>query len=177
MVNKLIATSMIAVAITFSSSPAPAGAKTIETQTEYKNETVVIQNTQILFESTKAVKTAVKNLSKTVGRTPYVFSGSTPAGFDCSGLTMWFYEQLDIELEHRASKQQWVGSNTKDPKVGDLVVFKYKGYKSAYHVGIYVGEGKMIHSPSKGLRVSVDSVKSFAGKHSVVSYRKLVDTV
>ena len=90
---------------------------------------------------------------------------------------MWFYQQLDVELEHRASKQQSAGFATKDPKVGDLVVFKYKGYSSAYHVGIYVGDGKMIHAPKKGHRTIVESIKQFAGKYSKVSYRSIIDTV
>jgi len=175
MVKRLIATGMVTLALTFSSTP--VSAKVIETQEVNPNKTVLIQNTQILFENTVAVKSAVKKLNKYVGKTWYVFSGATPSGWDCSGLTMWFYEQLDVKLEHRASKQQSVGVATKTPKLGDLVVFKYKGYKSAYHVGIYIGDGKMIHAPKKGHRTVVESVKQFAGKYSKVSYRTLIETV
>lgn len=175
MVKRLIATGLVTLALTFSSTP--ASAKVIETQEVTPNKTVLIQNTQVLFENTQAVKIAVNKLSKTVGKTWYVFSGATPRGWDCSGLTMWFYQQLDVELEHRASKQQSAGFATKDPKVGDLVVFKYKGYSSAYHVGIYVGDGKMIHAPKKGHRTIVESIKQFAGKYSKVSYRSIIDTV
>jgi len=175
MVKRLIATGMITLALTFSSTP--VSAKVIETQEVNPNKTVLIQNTQILFENTVAVKSAVKKLNKYVGKTWYVFSGATPSGWDCSGLTMWFYEQLDVKLEHRASKQQSVGVATKTPKVGDLVVFKYKGYSSAYHVGIYVGDGKMIHAPKKGHRTIVESVKQFGGKYSKVSYRTIIETV
>lgn len=175
MVKRLIATGLVTLAITFSSTP--VSAQMIETQEVNPNKTVLIQNTQVLFENTQAIKSAVKKLSKHVGKTWYVFSGNTPAGWDCSGLTMWFYEQVGVELEHRASKQQKAGVATKDPKVGDLVVFKYKGYNSAYHVGIYIGDGKMIHAPKKGHRTIVESVKQFAGKYTNVSYRHVVDTV
>ena len=175
MVKRLIATGMVTLALTFSSTP--VSAKVIETQEVIADRAVLIQNTQVMYENTVAVKSAVKKLNKYVGKTWYVFSGNTPAGWDCSGLTMWFYEQLDIQLEHRASKQQAAGVATKNPKVGDLVVFKYKGYKSAYHVGIYVGNGKMIHAPKKGYRTVVESIKQFAGKYSKVSYRTIVDTV
>lgn len=175
MVKRLIATGLVTLALTFSSTP--VSAKVIETQEVNPNKAVLIQNTQILFENTQAVKAVVKKLNKTVGKTWYVFSGATPRGWDCSGLTMWFYEQLDVQLEHRASKQQSVGVATKTPKVGDLVVFKYKGYKSAYHVGIYVGDGKMIHAPKKGHRTIVESIKQFAGKYSKVSYRSIIETV
>lgn len=175
MVKRLIATGLVTLALTFSSTP--VSAKVIETQEVKPTKTMLIQNTQVLFENTVAVKSAVKKLNKYVGKTWYVFSGNTPAGWDCSGLTMWFYEQLDIQLEHRASKQQAAGVVTKNPKVGDLVVFKYKGYNSAYHVGVYIGDGKMIHAPKKGHRTIVESVKQFAGKYSKVSYRTLIDTV
>lgn len=175
MIKRLIATGLITLAITFSSTP--VSAKAIETQEVISEKAMLIKNTQLLYENTVAVKQAVKKLNKYVGKTWYVFSGNTPAGWDCSGMTMWFYDQLDVQLEHRASKQQSVGIATKNPKVGDLVVFKYKGYNSAYHVGVYVGDGKMIHAPKKGYRTVIQSVKQFAGKHGVVQYRHVVDTV
>ena len=175
MVKRLIATGMVTLALTFSSTP--VSAKVIETQEVIANRTVLIQNTQVMYENTVAVKSAVKKLNKYVGKTWYVFSGNTPAGWDCSGLTMWFYKQLNVQLEHRASKQQTAGIATKNPKVGDLVVFKYKGYKSAYHVGIYVGNGKMVHAPKKGHRTIIESVEQFAGKYSKVSYRTIIETV
>jgi len=173
MVNKLRATVMITIALTFNGVPVYAHAE----PPAPINKTMLIANTQVLYDNTVAVKSAIKKLNKHVGKTWYVFSGATPSGWDCSGLTMWFYEQLDVKLEHRASKQQSAGVATKTPKPGDLVVFKYKGYKSAYHVGIYIGNGKMIHAPKHGHRTIVESVKQFAGKYSKVSYRTMVDTI
>lgn len=173
MVNKLRATVMVTIALTFNGVPVYAQA----TPLPPINKTVLIANTKVVYENTVAVKSAVKKLKTHVGKTWYVFSGATPSGWDCSGLTMWFYKQLNIELEHRASKQQSAGVATKTPKVGDLVVFKYKGYKSAYHVGIYIGDGKMIHAPKHGHRTMVESVKQFAGKYSKVSYRTIIETV
>jgi cell wall-associated NlpC family hydrolase len=173
MVNKLRATLMITVALTFNGFPVYAHAAP-ETPI---NKTMLIANTKVLYENSVAVKKAVKKLHSHVGKTWYVFSGATPRGWDCSGLTMWFYEQLNVQLEHRASKQQTAGIATKDPKPGDLVVFKYKGYNSAYHVGIYIGNGKMIHAPKHGHRTMVESVKKFAGNYSKVVYRHIVDTV
>ena len=55
-------------------------------------------------------------------------------------------------------------------------MFSYKGYKSAYHVGIYIGNGKMIHAPKHGHRTIVESVKKFAGKYSNINYRRILDT-
>lgn len=130
-----------------------------------------------LRENTIEVDKAIEKLSTYVDKTWYVFSGSTPGGWDCSGLTLWFYEQLDIELEHRASLQGRAGQKTNDPKPGDLVVFKYNGSKSAYHVGIYIGDGEMIHAPKRGHLTRIENVESFGGEYSTISYRKLINTI
>jgi cell wall-associated NlpC family hydrolase len=148
-------------------------------------EAQAIRQTQLEAEAAAAEKLAydtdrvnklIKKLNKYVGKTWYVFSGSTPKGWDCSGLTLWFFEQLDIQLEHRASKQGFAGKAVTDPKPGDLVVFKYKGYKSAYHVGIYIGDGNMIHSPKPGYITTLEGVESFGGSYSKISYRRLIET-
>lgn len=128
-------------------------------------------------ESTDKVNAAIDSLKTHVGKTWYVFSGNTPAGWDCSGLTMWFYQQLGIELEHRASKQELAGTKVTDPKPGDLVVFKYNGNKSAYHVGIYIGNGEMIHAPKHGHVTRVENIKTFAGNYSKVSYFNFIETL
>lgn len=122
------------------------------------------------------INAAIRKLNSHVGKTWYVFSGATPAGWDCSGLTMWFYEQVGIELEHRASKQDTAGTATTDPKPGDLVVFKYNGSNDAYHVGIYIGDGKMIHAPKHGHVTRVEDIDTFAGNYSKVSYRRIIDS-
>ena len=130
-----------------------------------------------LQANTDRINSAIKKLNSHVGKTWYVFSGATPSGWDCSGLTMWFYEQLDVTLEHRASIQQNAGVATNDPKPGDLVVFKYKGYNSAYHVGIYIGNGKMIHAPKHGHVTRVEDIDTFAGNYSDVSYRQIIESL
>jgi cell wall-associated NlpC family hydrolase len=117
----------------------------------------------------------VSKLQKTVGKTWYVFSGTTPQGWDCSGLVLWAYEQVGIALEHRASIQGKAGKVTDAPTPGDIVVFTYKGYKSAYHTGIYIGDGLMIHAPRKGEVTRIESVEQFAGNYSKVTYRNLLD--
>lgn len=172
---KLIATGMVTLAITFSGTPVPANASVVEAP--QVAQTFIGGNPEILTVNTLAINRAIKKLNKTVGKTWYVFSGATPQGWDCSGLTMWFYEQVGIQLEHRASKQQSAGVAVKAPKVGDIVVFSYKGYKSAYHVGIYIGNGKMIHAPKHGHRTIIESIKQFGGNYSNISYRRIVDTI
>lgn len=130
-----------------------------------------------LRNNTIAVDKVIDKLSTHVNKTWYVFSGTTPKGWDCSGLTLWFYEQLGVELEHRASKQAKAGNNTKEPKPGDLVVFTYVGSSSAYHVGIYIGDGNMIHAPKHGHLTRIENVEDFGGKYSKISYRSIVKTI
>ncbi len=104
------------------------------------------QRTQRLRANAVAMDRAIKKLRKYVGKTWYVFSGSTPSGWDCSGLVRWTYEQVGVELEHSATKQAHAGRIVKHPLPGDLVAYQHgKGYWY-YHVGIYVGNGMTIQS-------------------------------
>lgn len=128
-----------------------------------------------LRENAIEIDKAIAKLSKHVDKTWYVFSGATPRGWDCSGLTLWFYEQLSVELEHRASVQDTAGYKVSDPKPGDLVVFKYKGSKDAYHVGVYIGDGNMIHAPKHGHLTRIENVEKFGGSYSKISYRRIVE--
>jgi cell wall-associated NlpC family hydrolase len=109
----------------------------------------------------KIVK-AVKKVKKYKGKTWYVFSGSSPSGWDCSGLVRWTYEQMGVTLEHSATKQMRSGTVVKKPVVGDIVAFYYPGSKSSFHVGIYVGGGKMIHAYRPGIKTRIDSVAGVA---------------
>jgi cell wall-associated NlpC family hydrolase len=85
---------------------------------------------------------------------PYVFGGASPSGFDASGLTMYVYAKLGVKLEHGATWQQ---KNAKPVPVsklrrGDLVFFGSASYSP--HVGIYLGNGRMIDAPHAGAVVS-----------------------
>jgi cell wall-associated NlpC family hydrolase len=195
MIKKIAAVSVLTLTLTTCSSPASANLiiKNIKQSDAVSTNTIsnIIDSTsssetllskqyfekQTLMNNGIKLRAVIDRLKSRVGKTWYVFSGNTPAGWDCSGLTMWFYEQLNIELEHRASRQQDVGNATTDPKPGDLVVFKYNGYKSAYHVGIYIGDGMMIHAPRKGEVTRVESISKFGGNYSTVIYRNLIDTL
>lgn len=129
------------------------------------------------LENSKEISKALEKLKHHVNKTWYVFSGHNPSGWDCSGLTMWFYEQLDISLEHRATAQALGGKKVSDPKPGDIVAFHYENSSKAYHVGIYVGDGKMIHSPAPGKRTSIDDIKRFGGNYSDISYVRYIDSI
>ncbi|MGW2395653.1 NlpC/P60 family protein [Kitasatospora sp. NPDC001664] len=84
---------------------------------------------------------------------PYIWGAEGPAGFDCSGLTLRAWEQAGVRLP-RVSQDQW-NAGTRIPRAnlqpGDLVFF----YSDLHHVGIYIGNNKMIHAPRTGKNVTV----------------------
>ncbi len=105
------------------------------------------------------IQAALKKVTKYAGKTWYVFSGSSPRGWDCSGLVRWTYEQVGIELEHRANAQANSGEKVRTPKPGDVVAFYHKSSNYSFHVGVYLGKGKMIHSYRLGMRTVIQPVK------------------
>lgn len=117
--------------------------------------------------------TKVLDTANSLKGTPYVYGGSTPSGFDCSGFTMYCYAKSGVSLTHNAQAQfnQTKSVSTASMKAGDLVFFG-SSTGSITHVGIYVGDGKFIHSPQTGEFVRVDSLSSrsnFVGATRVIS--------
>ena len=98
---------------------------------------------------------------------PYSWGGSGPSAFDCSGLVMWSFQQAGIALPHSsqalANGGQAVSMDQMQP--GDLVTY----YSDASHVGIYIGDGMMVHASTYGTPVRVAPVDN-APIHNVRRY-------
>jgi cell wall-associated NlpC family hydrolase len=92
------------------------------------------------------LKRVVTYLTTRVHKTAYVFSGSTISGWDCSGMVRYAYKRLGVTLPHSANKQGHVGTRVSKPRVGDIVVFAYKGSTNFYHSAIYVGNGLIVNA-------------------------------
>lgn len=122
--------------------------------------------------NTLRMQPVLERLKKTAGKTWYVFSGSSPSGWDCSGLVMWTYKNVGVNLAHSAGAQLRSGKIVSDPLPGDLVAYVY-GSNTRYtgHVGIYLGDGKVIHSQKPGTRTRIESatdgVMNYGGMKTV----------
>lgn len=104
----------------------------------------------------------VVQLAKKYLGTPYVYGGSSPSGFDCSGFTSFIYKQLGYSINRTAHAQlsNGIAVSKNELQPGDLVMFKREGNSQVHHVGIYAGDGMMIHSPQTGDVVKYTSINT-----------------
>jgi cell wall-associated NlpC family hydrolase len=103
-----------------------------------------------------AVDTAMAQLGD-----PYVWAASGPDAFDCSGLTQYAYAAAGVSLPHSSGMQSQLGTpvSRSDLQPGDLVFF----YSPVSHVGMYIGNGQMVHASTAGEPVQVASLDSMGG--------------
>jgi cell wall-associated NlpC family hydrolase len=107
------------------------------------------------------VQAAVNAALSKLGR-PYVWGATGPSTFDCSGLMVWAYAQTGITLPRTASQQSTFGTAVSRDQLqpGDLVFY----YSPVSHVGMYLGNGQMVHAPTSGDVVKISPLLSgYAG--------------
>lgn len=103
------------------------------------------------------VGTSVVEIGMSLIGIPYRWAGSSPAeGFDCSGFTMYVFAKVGISLPHSSRAQYGLGRavDRSELQPGDLVFFG----SPIHHLGIYVGNGNMVHSPHTGANVRIGSI-------------------
>ncbi|OLE19941.1 MAG: hypothetical protein AUG49_26610 [Catenulispora sp. 13_1_20CM_3_70_7] len=100
-----------------------------------------------------AIEAAYANLGK-----PYVFGAEGPDAFDCSGLIQRAWREAGVELPRTSSEQAEAGQQVPLSQIrpGDLVIY----YSGRNHIGMYVGEGKIIHAPHPGTVVRISPLMS-----------------
>lgn len=119
---------------------------------------------------TKAER-AVRAALGTVGM-PYRWGGESPAtGFDCSGLVRWAYGRVGVELPHSSYALYGEGRRVPESRMepGDVLVFEGLG-----HVGLYIGNGRMVHSPETGRNVEVVRLASTNYGARLIGARRIV---
>lgn len=106
----------------------------------------------------------------------YVYGGSSPKGFDCSGFTSYVYRQFGYSLNRTASGQLDNGTPVAKEELqpGDLVMFKEGGSKRASHVGLYIGNGQIIHASTASVGVVISDLYSSYYVRTYVGARRIV---
>jgi peptidoglycan DL-endopeptidase CwlO len=117
--------------------------------------------------SSQAARIAVDTALAQTGK-PYVWGAEGPNSFDCSGLVLFAYQAADINLPHSSVLQATMGQPVTRAQLqpGDLVAF----YSPVSHIGIYIGNGQMIHAPTSGDTVKITSIDAIG---SITAMRRI----
>ena len=151
--------------------PAIAKKATVKTSKNSKGSTGSIGAISSIAGGSNAI---VSTAQKFMG-VPYVFGGTTPKGFDCSGLVQYVFKMHGVSIPRLADEQYTIGKSVSRNQLsaGDLVFFNTDS-SGISHCGIYVGDGKFLHaSSSRGVRI--DSLDSEYWKPKYVGARKVVN--
>ena len=118
----------------------------------------------------------ISNTAYSLLGSPYVYGGTSPSGFDCSGFVQYVYARAGIKVSRSASTQLYDGYEVSysNIRVGDIIVWGY-GRDSVTHTAIYVGNGLMIHAATPADGVIINRVAgwgNYSGVH-IVSVRRV----
>ena len=111
---------------------------------------------------------AVAAIAEGLLGTPYRFGGSNDSGFDCSGLAVYAYERVGIDIPRTAVEQEHAAQPVPVRHLlpGDLLFFRIRS-RRVDHVGIYVGGGRFVHAPRSGALVSYARLGGYFRAHLV----------
>lgn len=142
---------------TQSSAAASSQKTSSNTASVSKSNTATISqssSTSIQPSSSNDVDSIIATAKKYLG-VHYVYGGSSPSGFDCSGYVKYVFSKNGITLPRTASQQYSIGTKVSTPKAGDLVFFSTSRNGHIDHVGISLGGGRFINSASsRGVIIS-----------------------
>jgi len=102
-------------------------------------------------------RSSLLNHGKKFIGTPYLWGGTSPKGFDCSGLVHYIYQKQGVSIPRNSREQFSRLPVANNPQPGDLVFFRRNGVIN--HVGLYLGGGKMLHAPQTGAKVRIENIE------------------
>jgi cell wall-associated NlpC family hydrolase len=116
--------------------------------------------------SSQAAQVAVDTALAQRGK-PYLWAAAGPRSFDCSGLVQYAYAAAGVDLPHSSRMQAGIGRSVSRSELqpGDLVAF----YSPISHIGIYIGNGQMVHAPSSGDVVKISPIDRMGGSPSAMT--------
>ena len=180
-IKRLLATGILSLTLTGCVTP-QASAAEIPTTKVVQNKSVnsINMTTSLIYtakinKNTDKMKETLIKIFHRVNKTPYVFAGSNTYGWDCSGMVVWMYEQFGLTLPHSATAQAQIGQRVATPKIGDIVIFGYKGYKSFYHSAIYIGKGKVVNANFGAGTTIIEPLSNY--KNNRIAYVRVVPTI
>lgn len=124
-------------------------------------------STSTATTTASASASAITSYALTFLGVPYVWGGTTPSGFDCSGLVQYVYSHFGINLGRTTYTQQYAGTkiSVASAQAGDL--YFWGSYGSAYHVAIALGGGQYVMAPAPGQNVMTGSVSSYTPSFAI----------
>ncbi|MCD5598209.1 LysM peptidoglycan-binding domain-containing protein [Lactobacillus delbrueckii] len=124
-------------------------------------------STSTATTTASASASAITSYALTFLGVPYVWGGTTPSGFDCSGLVQYVYSHFGINLGRTTYTQQYAGTkiSVASAQAGDL--YFWGSYGSAYHEAIALGGGQYVMAPAPGQNVMTGSVSSYTPSFAV----------
>ncbi len=149
----------------------------------FNNASGYVSSEYVTLESGEVVASAsltrgqqiVESAKQHLGK-PYRYGASGPNAFDCSGFTSYVYKQYGYNINRTAAGQysNGVAVSKDNLQPGDLLMFTQRGYSGIGHVGIYIGDGKMIHAGNSSTGVLIEN--AFTGYYGAryVGARRIV---
>ncbi|WP_024476181.1 C40 family peptidase [Arthrobacter sp. CAL618] len=147
---------------------APAAAVTVAAPAPAETSTLGITTaseaiTPMAAASTQASGSGIVGTALSMIGSGYVYGGTTPGAWDCSGFVQWVFAQNGIDLPRTSQAQMAASARTDNPQPGDLVIQNGGG-----HVGIYLGDGQMISAlnPSQGTLIHAVNAMPVVGYYT-----------
>ena len=143
------------------------------TRNKTQKPTTPVVNETTTTTTTSGGGTSVVSKAKQYIGSRYVYGGSSPSGFDCSGFTSYVYKQFGVSLNRTAAGQYSNGTAVSKSQLqpGDLVMFGKSGIN---HVGIYIGGGQMVHAANPSRGVTTDTINSGYYANNYVGARRVM---